>query len=214
MGTSISLWVERRQPSGAWAIVKRSATHEPAWRQAADPESSASRGKDFAQRMLQQMSALPVAIPARVRELLERAQVQGFTGGGSTWELGKNYNLFAILADHRNRQRDGTRFTEHVIAQPRGFPLDMSDEVLEDATRDFFDADARPSRAKRLQVLERDVVAPSWVTLAEVLAVDWDAATHGGGVVGEAGDFLTLLHEELVPLGPPDDVRLVFYFDC
>lgn len=89
----------------------------------------------------------------------------------------------------------------------------MSDEVLADATDGFFAGRPRPTRTERIDFLLRDVVAASWVTVEELLAVDWDVATHGEGVVGEDGDFLTMLHEEIVPIGPADSVRLVFFFD-
>ena len=128
--------------------------------------------------------------------------------------MGKNYNLFAIVADHRNR-RDGYEFTSQFISTPRGLPPDVSDAVLEDATRDYFDASARPTRAERVKALfQGGMVAPSWVTLEELLAVDWDAATHGEGVLGEDGDFVETLRDEIAVIGPPKDVRLVFFFDC
>jgi hypothetical protein len=131
-------------------------------------------------------------------------------GDDHCWELGRNYNLFAIIADHCNRSGD-SKFTSHVVSSARGLPSDISDEVLQDATRGFFDATARPTRAERMKALMDDgIVAPSWVTVEELLAVDWDVATHGEGV----GDFLVVLREELVPIGSPAEVRLVFFFDC
>ena len=127
------------------------------------------------------------------------------------WVLGKNHNLFAILADHRNT-RGGERFTDQIISRPRGLPADISDEVLEDATRGL--ASQPLTQTQRSNALLRsDIVAASWVTLQELLAIDWESATHGEGVIGEGGDFLEILRDELLPIGEPDSVRLVFFFD-
>ena len=147
--------------------------------------------------------------PGWLRDPEMRAQLDEMGLPKETWELGKNYNLFAILADHRNH-RGNARFTEHVISPPRGFPDDVSDDLLADATRMFGDL---ADREEQLDALLGDAVAPSWVTLEELLAVDWNAATHGEGVVGEGGDFESILRDQIVPIGPPDQVRLVFYFD-
>jgi hypothetical protein len=147
--------------------------------------------------------------PEWLRDGSMRAEFGAVGFPRDTWEVGKNYNLFAIIADHRN-DRGSLRFTEQVISPPRGFPEDVSDELLADATRMFGELG---DREQRLDALLGDAVAPSWVTVEELLAVDWDAATHGEGVIGEAGDFLTMLQYEIVPIGPPDQVRLVFYFD-
>jgi hypothetical protein len=156
---------------------------------------------------------------SRVPDWLREAREEEPDGGAThTWEIGKNYNLFAVIADHCNNRLVTGRFTEQIIAPPRGLPSDLSDGVLEDWWP-LESNDAKPAtHAECLRTLERrwklgEIVAPSWVTVAELLAVDWQQATHGEGVSGESGDFLTMLHEELVPLGPPEQVRLVFFFD-
>ena len=154
-------------------------------------------------------------------EMVKRRQIEDreydadeMPGPRYRWELGKNYNLFAIIADHRN-YRGNYEFTTDVISPPRGLPADISDEVLRDATTGFFGSSGQPTRAQRMNaLLANDIVAASWVTLEELLAVDWEQATHGEGVLGEEGDFLVMLREEIVPVGPPDVVRLVFFFDC
>jgi hypothetical protein len=210
MGVGISLWVERRLPSGAWAVVPRAAERIPEWQREHD---SKDEDKEEARAMLLELRARALPVQPHMIAYLERAAAHGFADPKHEWYLGKNYNLFAILAGHCNSRIDG-RFTEHIISPPRGLPPDISDDVLEDATRPFFDETVRPSREQRLKaLLQDDICAASWVTVEELLEVDWDVATHGKGVVGEQGDFLIMLHQEIVPIGPADSVRLVFFFD-
>jgi hypothetical protein len=211
MGVGIFLWVERRLPSGSWTVVPRSDERIPEWQR--EDASEVAEEREAAKAM--RLTLRDRSIPTRPQMIayLKRAAEHGFGGPKHCWYLGKNYNLFAIIAGHCNKRIDG-RFTEHIISPPRGLPLDISDDVLEDATRGSFDEAMRPSREQRLNAIRQDdIVAASWVTVEELLAVDWDVATHGGGVVGEEGDFLIMLREEIVPIGPADAVRLVFFFD-
>jgi hypothetical protein len=207
MGSDISLWIERRLPSGEWEAVARQKERQPHWYFADENDGD---DKEMAKKMLAALRERSIPVSAQFADVMERAADLGFPESQYEWALERNYNLFAIIADHRNT-RNGYEFTSHVISPPRGFPPDLSDTVLEDAARAFFDASAQPTREQRINALFADkIVAPSWVTLEELLAVNWDAAAHSEGV----GDFLDVLREEIVPIGPPDSVRLVFFFDC
>lgn len=82
---------------------------------------------------------------------------------------GRNYDLFAILADVRNGYgfagiETGSGF--NVIAPPRGVPDDCSPEFRR--WREDWGPDGH---------------TPSWVTLAEILAFDWTQKTTKTGVV-------------------------------
>lgn len=71
---------------------------------------------------------------------------------------GRNYNLFAILANVRNRHD----FVP--ISEPKGFPLDVSEEIAEEHEGNH---------------------SHSWLTLAELMAFDWtQTATLSGYVNG------------------------------
>ena len=185
-------------------MVKRRQDRQPSWRRDEEWEREDREGQEWAKAKLQQVRALPEPAAWEVA-YLERKAAGGLTGPDHDWDIArKNYNLFAIMAGHCNYIG-----TNHVISPPRGFPSDLSDEVLEDVGEMFFFY-GKTTRAERLASLEsQDIVAPSWVTLEELLAVDWEIATTGKGV----GDFLPILREELVPTGPPDQIRLVFFFD-
>jgi hypothetical protein len=204
MGIGIFVWVERRLPSGAWSMVKRREDRQPSWRHEEEWERENHEGQEWARAKLLQVRALADP-PAWDVAYLERKAAGGLTGPHHDWDIAfRNYNLFAIIAGHCNYIG-----TTHVIAPPRGIPPDLSDEVLGDLDEMFFFY-GKTTRAERLDSLKRDnVVAPSWVTVEELLAVDWEVATSGKGVE----DFLSILREELVPIGPPEQVRLVFFFD-
>ena len=80
---------------------------------------------------------------------------------------GRNYDLFAILANVRNGRGfagcdTGDGFTP--IADPRGLPDDVSDEVKEDSEGWGCDGHSH-----------------SWFTLAELLAFDWTQTTKKRG---------------------------------
>jgi hypothetical protein len=82
---------------------------------------------------------------------------------------GRNYSLFAILADVRNGRGfagcdTGDGFVP--IDDPRGIPDDVSDSVKADADR--WDADGH---------------SHSWLTVAEMLAYDWTQTTKQRGFV-------------------------------
>jgi hypothetical protein len=85
---------------------------------------------------------------------------------------GRNYRLFAFLADVRNGRGfagidTGNRITP--IADPRGVPEDASDEWK-----------------KCVEEWGADMHSTSWFTLAELKAADWDRGTVERGVIAES----------------------------
>jgi len=81
----------------------------------------------------------------------------------------RNYNLFAILADVRNGRgfagvNTGAGFNP--IAQPKGLPDDISEQVRAEA-----------------KYWQRDGHSHSWLTLREVLDYDWNQKTTLSGLV-------------------------------
>ncbi len=90
------------------------------------------------------------------------------------------YNLFFALA--------GVRYGTAVpIAEPRGLPDDVSDEVKRDS--DDWGCDGH---------------SHSWHTLETLLAYDWESSG--------LGNFRGILNQ-MAALGLPDRVRAVFWFD-
>ncbi|MGI9405256.1 MAG: hypothetical protein ACR2O4_02700 [Hyphomicrobiaceae bacterium] len=86
----------------------------------------------------------------------------------------RNYDLFAILANVRNGFGTAGLDTGdgfNVIAKPKGLPADMSPEVFE--TADW-------------EVDHMGCHSASWLTLAEILAFDWDQTTVKRGFVNGA----------------------------
>lgn len=127
----------------------------------------------------------------------------------------RNYAVFGFLAGVRNYSGLAP------IAEPRGFPKDASGLAVQAAKS--WDADGH---------------SHSHVTLAELLAVDYDAPVedrritvqtgpnsfNGGATAAPGGGQITTLRERLgsmfmshldvlASLGAPDDVRVVFWFD-
>jgi len=72
------------------------------------------------------------------------------------WYRGRNYALFARLADVRT---GGGNITQH--APPRGFPPATSNEVNE-----------------KLGELDGDLHSHTWFLLSELLKIDWDKQTY------------------------------------
>jgi hypothetical protein len=82
---------------------------------------------------------------------------------------GRNYNLFAILANVRNgRGFAGITTGEgfNPISMPRGLPDDVSPEV-----------------AEKSENWGRDGHSHSWLTVSELLAFDWTQTTKNCGMV-------------------------------
>lgn len=87
----------------------------------------------------------------------------------SRFYSGRNYDLFAILADVRNGKgfagiKTGEGFVP--IADPRGLPDDVSEQIKADSDRWGIDGHSH-----------------SWLTLGELLAYDWTQGTTKQGVV-------------------------------
>lgn len=172
---------------------------------------------------------------------------------------GRNYVVFAFLADVRN----GTGFAGipygnriEPLAAPRGLPDDVSAEVLADS--DYWDADGHSHSWFTLRELQGANYDVGRVNIGVVEAKHWEAtleqgepphewcgSTVGPGIVTVPEDYYrsaraagTLDPEkryfvqtswpskladdlesfrdsmkQLEPLGAPDDVRVVFWFD-
>jgi hypothetical protein len=121
----------------------------------------------------------------------------------------RDYGLFGFLADVRNYSHSP------VIAEPRGLPDDVSPEMRTECDE------------------WGDCHSTSWLTLAELLAYDYDQVfwdrrvTKGnnGAALADEGEgrhlplreFLGPWYfgqlDELTRLGDPSSVRIVFWFD-
>jgi hypothetical protein len=119
---------------------------------------------------------------------------------GSAPFQGRDYGLFGFLADVRNYAECPT------ITPCRGLPDDVSDEV-----------------AKKYDSQSEFVFGTSWLTLAELLAYDYDRTFVNqrpspwqmphATVRDFLGDRYFERLAELGNLGAPDEVRVVFWFD-
>lgn len=98
----------------------------------------------------------------------------------------RNYLLFGILAHVRDR-------SVTPISSPRGLPKDVSPEVK-----------------KRSDDYGADGHSHSWLTLAELLAYDWDVAMN---TYAAPTSFVRETLPKLQALGSPENVRIVFFFD-
>lgn len=112
--------------------------------------------------------------------------------------IGRNYGLFAALAGVRAYSKNGLP----MIAEPRGLPNDCSAAVKRAI-----------ERARR----EYDIRDSSYVTLAEVAALDW--ATLAGNQAERHPDPLRLQVARLMEPAADlleddlDAIRLIFWFD-
>lgn len=130
-------------------------------------------------------------------------------GRGATWPAFgdvRDYGLFGFLADVRNYSMVPT------IAEPRGLPDDVSEEIRQEWDDD---SDIGGNNA-------------SWLSLTELLAFDYDQEfeerSDGHGTLPEGRGVRTTVRKLLGDwyferlallggLGAPEDVRLVFWFD-
>jgi len=112
------------------------------------------------------------------------------------WYSRRNYYLFAILADVRNEGRG-----INPIDSPRGLPPDVTSGVDADCVEWGSDGHSH-----------------SYLTVAEVLAYDWDQITTGDmqrpywcSINDEW--WGTVARAARLSKGSLDDVRFVFWFD-
>jgi hypothetical protein len=151
------------------------------------------------------------------------------------WQ-GRNYDLFAILADVRNGYGFAGCDTGNgyvPISPPRGLPDDVCESVQKESDRwgcdghshswltvqDLLDYDWDQTTKKRGMVspeesklLRETGKAPEaycgWTNQANFETVEWDRKYRD-----EAPYFLNTTLPRLQELGPPDEVRIVFWFD-
>lgn len=112
----------------------------------------------------------------------------------------RNYAVFAVLADIRNYE------DLPVIAPPRGLPADLRAQgVVDPANQDAC------------------FHSTSWLSLEELQRYDWEGPawqsllpTLGGPVPRhwQTRHFREVVLPALARLGPPQEVRIVFSFDC
>lgn len=95
----------------------------------------------------------------------------------------RNYSLFGILAGVREHDNAP-------ISSPKGLPYDSSSDV--DKFFKSWDCDAHST---------------SYLTLRELFEYNWSKVRNA-----HIFDFLRII-PELMVLGKPDDVRIVFWFD-
>lgn len=128
----------------------------------------------------------------------------------------RSYTLFGFLADVRNYS------AIPAIAKPRGLPHNVS-----------------PFVAEEREVWGSDGHSDSWLSLQELLGFDYDQSVEDrriskrisnyfwdGGCTAEPGDGLMTSYRELLgseffkdlailqALGDPNNIRVVFWFDC
>ena len=101
---------------------------------------------------------------------------------------GRNYNLFCALCGIRRYQFDGEMV---IISEPKGFPKDVSKEVL--AESDSYGNDGH---------------SHNWNTLAELKAFDW--SSYGETILPFLNEVIPKMEAQNVS---PTDIRIVYFFD-
>ena len=127
--------------------------------------------------------------------------------------------MFALLANVRNDQ-DITP-----IAEPRFLPEDVTDDTLEALFGPVISTSwvARPEpetlEDRLLDRADADIGSISWVTAAELLAIDYETVVPSGSLgVGpqtlkdELGERYFEHLSQLGSLGDPESVRVLFGF--
>lgn len=173
MGCDIHLYVEQRQPDGTWLAVKGKNPRIDDYRHWA--AKARERGEEDRAKHLEEQA-----------DQMERGTYQGISDGDTETFLeydapeiykdwvwnGRNYNLFAILANVRNgRGFAGIKTGEgfNPIAKPKGLPADVSEYVK-----------------GRSASWDGDGHSHSWHTVADLLAYDWSQTTSLCGFVSES----------------------------
>lgn len=88
------------------------------------------------------------------------------------WEINRNYDLFTILANVRSRRAD-----IRPISDPKGFPEDVSEDVM--SVYDQWSIDAH---------------TPSYLTLRELVEFDWVGQSVESGQAGKFGHMVDAVH--------------------
>lgn len=168
MGTDIHMYVETRQEDGSWKAISgpNPILKQLFWL----ADNSAIKGdKERAEMYHNKIDAILTGIGKE--QYLDEWEQQFYTPTcKENWIYsGRNYNLFAILANVRNGYgfagiETGTGF--NIIADPRGLPEDASEEVKEK-----FDA-----------TYLHDI---SHISLRELLDFDWNQKSLLYGYVTE-----------------------------
>ncbi|HEX6053757.1 MAG TPA: hypothetical protein VFZ21_31020 [Gemmatimonadaceae bacterium] len=111
----------------------------------------------------------------------------------------RDYRTFAALADVRNY------FEPEItpICHPKGFPSDMSPELDSIRLERVADDDALEAEYGEYWIGDHSY---SWLTVAELL-------DYQPGEWRESAVFFARFLPELVKVGKPSDVRIVFGFD-
>lgn len=175
MGCDIHIYVEKRQEDGLWAVVAGPNPRISNYRRWA--AYARERGEIERAEKLEQ-DATEIASGRRAKEA--DPDEDGFVDEYDNpmvladWAYdGRNYDLFAILANVRNGRgfagiKTGAGFVP--VAMPKGLPDDVSHYVK--ARSDSWGVDGH---------------SHSHHTLADLLAYDWRQTTSEYGVVGESG---------------------------
>ena len=114
----------------------------------------------------------------------------------SNWYNDRSYVIFSALAGVRNF---GTYSLEPMVYK-RGLPEDLSPELA--------------------RVLEDTDHNQNWATLAEIVAYDWNQEFiidwNGKTTIRKLSEWSEnwlVIVDEMLKLGDPENVRIVFYFD-
>lgn len=146
MGTDIHCYVEHQNPDGSWTLPTAPNPYYDSLEARAAKVLEWYPGDENAQK---RADALADEEDWDNREV---APIAGYSG--------RNYGLFAILADVRN----GRGFAGVKIGEPTK-PIDEPRGVPEDAS---------PEYVAEVETWGGDGHSHSWFTLAELMAYDWD----------------------------------------
>jgi|SRR5690554_4435721 len=156
MGTDIHLWVEKKSGNG-WEIVKGIDYVELDFYTKALEENREKSAGSYYSHLDEEY------LLKRIEETKQPQEEWAYNG--------RNYNLFAILADVRNGIgfagiKTGEGFNP--ISKPRGVPKDASDYYLQEV--DYWDGDGH---------------SHSYHTLKQLKEYDWNQETVQYGVIPE-----------------------------
>lgn len=104
---------------------------------------------------------------------------------------GRNYILFSILANVRNKDND-----IDVLAFPKGVPPDVSPRVKSE-----------------IKWNEADGHSHSYFTLKELEQFDWEKEVNGHTYSQWVGSYFNNMITQLKERDEPQNIRLVFFFD-